>query len=83
VDIVGSKVLLLAGKAYGDLDPFVEEWRFRSSDGGATFTRKKVGEKGTRMGAWSGSASSPRAVEAWDDWTAITGDNHIRFHRES
>jgi hypothetical protein len=83
VDIVGSKVLLLAGKAYGDLDPFVEEWRFRSTDGGASFTRKKVGERGTRMGAWSGSANAPRAVEAWDDWTDHEGDNHIRFHRES
>lgn len=83
VDIVGKRVLLLAGKAYGDLDPFVEEWRFRSTDGGASFTKKKVGEQGARMGAWSGSASAPRAVEAWDDWTVFSGDNHVRFHRES
>lgn len=83
VDIVGSRVLLLAGKAYGDLDAFVEEWRFRSTDGGASFTKKKVGEQGARMGAWSGSARAPRAVEAWDDWTDHEGDNHLRFHRES
>ncbi len=83
LDIVGARVLLLAGKAYGDVDVYTEQWRFRSADGGATFSRRKVGTKGERMGAYRGSAAAPRIVEAWDDWTDWEGPNRIRFHRES
>ena len=83
LDIVGARVLLEGTRGYGDLDPATQEWRLLSSNGGATFSKQKVGGKGERAGAWAGPRSAPQIVEAWDDWTRWQGDNHIRFHRQS
>ncbi len=82
LDIVGKRVLLEGGRAYGDFDPGVEEWRLTSADGGATFLKTKVGSKGIRSGVWAGAGAWPGIVEAWDDWSDGPGDNHIRFHRQ-
>ena len=83
LDIVGARVLLEGSRGYGDLQPAIQEWRLLSSDGGATFSKQKVGGKGERVGAWAGPRSAPRIVEAWDDWTRWQGDNHVRFHRQT
>lgn len=83
VALSGSRVLLEAQRTIHDADPIVEEWRLTSGDEGGTFSKIQVGSLGQRAGAFAGTAAAPRMVEAWDDWSAWVGDNHLRFHRQS
>lgn len=83
LSLTGARVLLEAQRTIHDADPIVEEWRLTSDNEGGTFSKVQVGSLGQRAGAFAGTAAAPRMVEAWDDWSAWAGQNHIRFHRRS
>jgi hypothetical protein len=84
IDMRGERVLLEGARVYADFGGGVSKQRqFVSEDGGAHWSVVKLGDDGSRVGAWSTfGGGPPRIVEAWDDSWA-PAPHHIRFRRQT
>jgi hypothetical protein len=82
IDVRAGRVLLEAARVYADAGGGVSlPRRLVSTDGGAHWTKVKLGGDGTRVGAWSGASGTPRLMEAWDN-VAGSEPQQIRFRRQ-
>ncbi|MFO1539337.1 MAG: hypothetical protein ACKOTZ_02675, partial [Chloroflexota bacterium] len=82
LDMHGTQVLLNAVDLTFGLPSGVEQWRFRSADGGATLRGRAVGSGGYRLGVLAGSSRAPRAAEIWDHWLGGPDADRVEFHIE-
>ena len=81
-DIKGSQAVVNGSEETGMEFQFQLPRRFRSSDGGRSWSRKYLRGNGQRMGAFTGKAKGARLVEAWDQSSADRDRYGLRFHRE-
>jgi hypothetical protein len=64
------------------LEGQADTYRYRSTNGGATFKRTMLDDnRGNRIGALLGPLSGPKVVEAWDAW--LYNGRKLRTHHQT
>ncbi len=84
LDLRGSKILV-HGIVVNGGNPFdvqVDQFRFRSSNLGSTWSGTQLGEQGRRMGVHTVVVGDVREVEAWDETFTDAMNQRIRFRRQ-
>ena len=85
-DVIGTRIVVagtIVGGLFDDLNG--EGFLVRSTNDGGSWNRVPGSTKadGQVVGAYRGTAGSPKLVEAWDKWIADPAVHKLRFQRES